>query len=146
MRARKNSEERVIVARRNRIELVIVAAGAACRYTQERGTQIVHGVGEIARPSTDTNGVGYIACSHDMAPMFGLRLPRQQIARQLLADELVVRRIVVERLNHVVAILVSLGNREVALAAIGVGIADDVEPLAAPTLAVRFRSEKAVDQ
>ena len=43
----KNANERVVVPLRDRIELVIVAAGALERQPEERGAEGLHAVGDV---------------------------------------------------------------------------------------------------
>ena len=63
----------------------------------------------------------------------------------LLADELVVGLVVVERVDDVVAIPPGVGVSEVLVHAVGVGVAGHVEPVPAPALAVVRRGEQPVD-
>ena len=69
----------------------------------------------------------------------------QQVAGELLADELVVGQVAVEGVDHPVAVAVHLRDRVVGVVAGGVGVADDVEPVPAPALAVGRRGEQPVD-
>src|SRR5205823_9644662 len=62
---------------------------------------------------------------------------RKAISGDLLDDESVVRQVVVERADHPIA--VAPGFVEV------VGIADQIEPVAAPPLAVPRRGEETID-
>ena len=70
---------------------------------------------------------------------------RQLVAGKLLADELVVRLVVVERADDVVAVPPGVWLRPVALEAVGLGVADQVEPVPRPALAVVRRGEQAID-
>ena len=58
----------------------------------------------------------------------------------------VVGLVAVEGADDVVAIAPGVGAVRVVLEAVGVGVADDVEPVAAPALAVVRRGEQAVDE
>ena len=69
----------------------------------------------------------------------------QLVAGQLLADELVVRLVGVERANDVVAIPPDERLGIVALEAVRLGIAHQVEPVPAPVLAVMPRGEQPID-
>ena len=75
----------------------------------------------------------------------------EQIAGELRAHELVVRQVVVERLDHPVAIQIRVRVRVVAAplrierAVVVLAVARDVEPEAAPRFAVVRRREQAVD-
>ena len=68
---------------------------------------------------------------------------RRAVAGQLRADELVIGQVVVERVDHPVAPVVDAGRGIHAL--VGVGIAQDVEPVAAVADAVLLAGEQAVD-
>src|SRR5439155_19702892 len=73
---------------------------------------------------------------------------RQTVGRQLLEDKFIVRQIVVEGPNHIVAI--SVGIRKAALlvenVTFGVSIAGHVEPVSAPALAVLARGQQPIDE
>ena len=73
-----------------------------------------------------------------------LRGMRQQIAGDLLDDELVVRQVAVERVDDPIAIEPD-EPRLVLFEAVGIGIARRVEPEPAPALAVMRRGEQAID-
>ena len=81
----------------------------------------------------------------DAAPVQLTRTPgRQQVAGNLLADELVVRQILVERFNDVIAIAPCIRVAVVFVVAGGIGIARDVQPVASPLLAISRRGEQAI--
>ena len=69
----------------------------------------------------------------------------QQVAGDLLDDELVVGQVAVERVDDPVAIEPDAA-RLVLLEAVGVGVAGGVEPVPAPALAVVRRGEQPLDQ
>ena len=68
----------------------------------------------------------------------------QQIPGKLFAHELVVRQILVERIDHVIAISPGVGITVVLVVAGRVRIARDVKPVASPLLAVSRRGEQPV--
>ena len=70
---------------------------------------------------------------------------RQEVAGELLADELIVRDIGVEGADQVVAVAPGLRNRGITFAAVGVGVADKVHPVAGEVLAEAGRSQQPVD-
>ena len=70
----------------------------------------------------------------------------QLVARDLLAQELGVRLVLVERVDDVVAVAPGVYSDVVLLETVGVGVAGDVEPVAAPALAVMRRVEQLLDQ
>ena len=71
----------------------------------------------------------------------------EAVGRDLLDEELVVRKILVERADDPVAVRVRIRVAPLFLedVALGVGVAGDVEPVAAPALAVARRRQEAVD-
>src|SRR6202035_2849518 len=70
----------------------------------------------------------------------------QLIASQLLDDELIVWLVLVEGLDHVIAITPGVLYGEVVLKAGTVGVASHIQPVAAPPLAVMRRGEQLLDQ
>ncbi len=70
----------------------------------------------------------------DLAP--GSSLVGQDVTGNLLAYKLVIRLVGIERLNHVVAITIGLTDRIVRSVSSRVGIADQVQPVTAPALAI----------
>src|SRR6185295_17365030 len=65
---------------------------------------------------------------------------------ELLLKELIVRLVLVERANHVVAIAPRVGPIVVLLEAARIGVTRDVQPMPAPSLAVVRRREQRVDE
>jgi hypothetical protein len=63
------------------------------------------------------------------------------IASQVLDNELVVRLIRIEGLNHIIAITPGVFYRDVVLEPGAVGVASYVQPVARPPLAVMRRSQ-----
>ena len=63
----------------------------------------------------------------------------QKVASQVFADQLVVGNIGTNRANKVVAILVRIRNRGVALAAVRLGVAIPIHPIPGPAFAVSGR-------
>ena len=74
------------------------------------------------------------------------RRPPHQIAGQLLDDELVIRQIAIEGVDHPVAIAPGVGPTSVFLITVAVGIACQVEPVSAPAFAIVRRGQQAIDQ
>ena len=69
----------------------------------------------------------------------------QFVAGDLLLDEAVVGLVRVEGLDHVIAVAPGIRAGFIGLEALAVGVAGEVEPVAAPALAVLRRGEQAVD-
>ena len=70
----------------------------------------------------------------------------QQVAGDLLADELVVGLVDVEGVNHVVAIAIGVDVRQVFILPVGIGIAGHVEPMPAPPLAILRSGQQSIHQ
>ena len=141
----------VVVAGADGIELVIVAAGAAEAQAHHRCPEGVDGVLDrevvvFLRIEAEAAGDGKKPGRHD-ALVTGLWGPRRgaDVAGDLVAEKLVVGEIAVEGVDAVVA--VAPGDRDgiVGRFAGGVGVADDVEPMPGPLLAVGRRSEEPLD-
>ena len=142
--------ERVVVLLRDRIELVVVAAraidGEAERPLADRAEDLVEVVVAPLR-------IVLLAEQHARAhaqeagrdeAVVGLAV--HLVAGNLLDEEPVVRLVVVERLDHVVAVAPRVRPMHVVLEAGGVGVARDVEPEPAVALAVVRRREQRIDQ
>ena len=68
------------------------------------------------------------------------------VAGDLLLEEHVVRLVLVERADHVIAVAPGVGTVEVVLEAVGIGVARDIQPVAAPALAIVRRGQQPVDE
>ena len=68
------------------------------------------------------------------------------VAGQLLAQEPIVRLVVVEGADDVIAIAPGVLAVRVVLEAVGLGEADDIQPVLAPVLAIVRAGEQALDQ
>ena len=81
-------------------------------------------------------------------PRFDLRL--DQVGGELLVNEAIERRVLVEGPDDVIAIGVGIGPNAVVAehehAVLGVGVAGDVEPVPAPALAIVRRRQQPIDQ
>ena len=152
VRVLQNAGERVIIARGNRIELVVVAAGAADRLRQNALADdvelLVHHVHlellfvllfEVRIRKREKRGGGQLTAT------LGERRVRQQIASDLFADETVERPVGIEGFDDVIAVTPRLFENETAQRH-RLGVASDVEPMAAPTLAEMRRGEQSIHQ
>ena len=138
----------VVVAVEDGVELVIVAAGAAVGEAEEGGADGVGDVVEQFLPALHEVAcvalVGEVAVepgSDERGGVAGVEF----VAGDLLADEAVVRLVLVEGVDDVVAVAPDVGAGLVALEALAVGVAGEVEPVARPALAVARRGEKAIN-
>ena len=142
----------VVVARRQRIELVIVALEAAHRGGEESLADRIDDVVEVELSGFFVFHHGGIPGAHAEEAggdeEFGLLLRvlgllGQFVSGDLLHDELVVRLVFVEGTNDVVAVAPCVGALVVVRHAAGVGIAGDIEPVLRPALAVMRGREEA---
>ena len=147
-----------VIFLRDRVELVVVAAGTAHRQPQVGRTGHVGPVGQlfVAEPLgvegrlVDDRAerveagaqarleVAQLFVGGDINP-FGIEIKvvgPKLIGGDLLLDEAVVRLVGVHRPDHVVAVAPCVAQIHVGLVATRVGVADDVKPVAAPTLTV----------
>ena len=142
----------VIILGRNRIELVIVAARAADAQGQHRarrhvdhligdvhGEELAVGLVEIVRPQGEEPRRDLLLVTLASVAV------RQQVAGDLLAYELVVGLVCVERIDHVVAVFPGDRERKIARPPDGFRVTRDVEPMAAPAFAETLRGKQAVD-
>jgi hypothetical protein len=124
----------VVILLRDRLQLVVVAAGAADRHPQEcsaddvgpLGQHLVAGQGDLRiagvaadrpQPVEDAGGEQLVVVRTKL------------VAGNLLTHELVVRLVGIERANHIIAEPPRIRHVPVVLVAFGLGIADDVEPV-----------------
>jgi hypothetical protein len=75
----------------------------------------------------------------------GGRIGSERVSRDLLADELVIRNIGVEGTDDIVAVGKGVGTLGIHLEAMRVGVADDIEPVLRPALAVMGTGEESLD-
>ena len=147
--------EGVEVGLADRVELVVVAAGAGDRHPQERlGDDVDLVLGEA---DLFVEGVGGAEAVQDEAVLGDAdrRLvdaqfrvhPRlvEQVAGQMLADQLVDGYVGVQSPDQVVAVAPGVGHRWVALAAVRLGVADPVHPVPGPAFAEGRVGEQPVD-
>ena len=69
----------------------------------------------------------------------------EQVAGDLLDQQLIVRHIGIEGANQIIAVRVGVGNLEVVLVPVGFGEARQVEPMPGLSLAVMRRSQQSID-
>ena len=140
----------VIIFLGDGIELVVVAARALDGEAQNSASD---GGDHVVQILVAEFGIVFFAEAHlgviaqeaggDQAVVGHLR---QFVSRQLFAEESVVRLVLIERADDVIAIAPGVGAVEIMFEAVGVGIAGNVEPVTSPALAVLGRTEQAVDQ
>ena len=153
VRRGENRGQRIVVALQDRVELVVVAAGARHRKPEKRlGSDVDLIVDDVVALQDEVAlRQGFFAQREKtrgddaVGTCSGGGVGGQDVARQLLPYEAVVRHVVVERADHVVPVAPGVRVAVVLIAAGGVGIARHVEPVAAPALAVAGRAQQALD-
>ena len=148
----ENARQRVVIARRNRIELVIVTARAADRLAEQRLADHVELLIddihhelifvlllEVVISQNEKRGRDHLA------PAICDRIGREQIARDLLAHKTVEGPILIETLDHVIAVAPRLLEHEAAQRE-RFAEARDVEPVPAPALAETRRREQPIHE
>ena len=107
--------------------------------------RVLEGEVVLALPvAAEPPGDGEIAGGDDALATLGLGAAGHQVAGDLLAEELIVGQVAVERANDPVAIPVRLRHGIVRGVAARVGVAHHIEPVPAPALAVAGRSQQAI--
>jgi len=138
-----------IVLLQDGVELVVVALGAAHPESEEGLARDVGHLGEDEIPLHP--GVALVplvdAEAQEGGGDEGVGIVRGElVGGELLADELVVGFVLVERADHVVAIHPGLGTEVVGAVAVALGVADHVEPVLAPAFAVARAGEEFVGE
>ena len=141
--------ERVMVLLRNRIELVVVARGAADRQSEEHGTRRIRAILDVLKAHfffDDAVLVGRrVVPDESGCDALIERGIRQQVAGELLDCKLIERQIGVERPDHPVAVRPDAAAIIVVMQAVGVAVARRIEPIARAVLAVVRRGQQSVD-
>ena len=141
--------EGVEVPLRERVELMVVALGAAGRLAQPGRADRAHAVRQ--HPLLVVLGLGpAFLGGQQQAVEAGAHLGldvgvRQQVARHLLQGEAVEPLVLVEAPDDIVAVGPDV-TRGVAVVADGVGVAHDIEPALGETFAVVRAGEQAFHQ
>src|SRR5262249_37765952 len=139
----------------DRVEFVIVAASAIDGQPQkrlaDRGDETLQLLfsGKRAHRRRAVVVRSQIIRSHGQkaARDDGQRIVRlQHVAGDLPANKLVVWHVRVERLDHEVAVFPGVWAKLVALESLAFAVANDVQPVTGPTLAVVWRVEQPIDQ
>ena len=144
----ENGEQLVEFALRNRVVLVIVAAGAAQGQTKKRGAGRANAVDHGFHAKLLVVGPAFFV-QHRVAMEPGCNALSdagivQHVAGQLLDRELVERQIAIQRLDDPIAILPDRATA-VDRVAVGIGVTGQVEPMPPPTFAIMRGGEQSVD-
>src|SRR5262249_5697617 len=136
----EEGEELVVLALAQRIVLVIVALAAADGHAEPDlagGVDAIDAGLDAALLLIDAAFLGGQRVAVDaVGDLLSQRGARQQVAGQLLDGELVERQVAIERADEPVPIAPGEWPAGVLFVAVTVGIAGQVEPVAAPALAI----------
>jgi len=145
----------VIVDLRQRIELVVVTPAAVDGQSQERARDRPDHLGQFLLTGPPHLALARTHMLH-LVPFPGDEKPGggdavaggvgQDVAGDLLADELVVGEIGVETVDDIIAVTPRVRAELVVFETVTLGVADHVQPVAAPTFAVVRRGEQSVHQ
>ena len=146
---REEGAQAVVVLLQDRVELVVVAAGAAHAQPHEHLAGIVGHVGEddlvlAARVALVVlvDRIAQVRRGHQHLRILRIDL----VAGELLAHELVVRLVGVQALDDVVAVGPGVRPQCVLVVAVALGVAHQVEPVLRPALAVARTGQQGVHQ
>ena len=150
----QKSGECVIVARRDRVELVIVAARASAREPEKCLGQNVNLIVHFVRTGFHRvrRAVQHLAkpvepCAQRRFPVCAIGAQaflRQQIAGDVFFDKLIVGNVLVEGPNDVIAIPPGVELVIVEFVPIGFRKAHQVQPVTCPSFAIVRRSQKPI--
>ena len=139
----------VIVALRDRVELVVVASGTLQAHAQKHVAGDVGDVGEDVAPLrlhvalvVLVNPVAQKHRGNECVAVAGINL----VPGQLLPHKLVVRFVDVEGADDIITVPPRLGPVVIRLVAVGVGVSHEVKPEGRLPLTVAWTVEQAIDQ
>ena len=155
----KDRSHTIVVGLRDGIVSMIVALGTSDRKPEHGGRYDLDRIGDhiVAGEVLIDGAVACAVGAHSQHAggdqpicLFGSeirqRWRKQLVAGELFDEKLVPRFVVVESADHVVAIPVRPFARRIHSAvAVAVGVADDIQPMASPVLAIAGRGEQLVD-
>lgn len=149
----KDGGEAVVVELLDGIEFMVVAAGAVNGEAKEGGRGGVDHVIEIVGALLTDGGKVGIADgvvrprNEEAGSDLNVRIARvEKVASDLFHHEAIKRKVLIESADDVIAETPCVGADVILLIAVGFSVADDVEPVASPALAIGGRSEEAVDE
>ena len=147
---RERAEQRIVVAHRNGIILVIVAAGTADRRRQHRtprrGQHVIQCVVADTFRLGDRDLRGKDSSSQEPGRHQCARVVRcKLVSCNLPPDELVVGHVFVECPDHEIPIVVGKGPVGVVLKSVALGEARHIEPMPRPTFPEMVALQQLVD-
>ena len=148
---REGRDQPVVILRRNRIELVIMATRAADGQAEHRGADgrghVVKFIVALLFRLVGGDLCGVCAGGKKSGGLHGKQAVRLQfVAGDLPLHEAVVGQVLVERADDEVAVVISIGPIIILLVAVTLRKTGEVEPMPAPPLAVVRTGQQAVNQ
>ena len=145
----EEGEELVVLALRERVELVIVAAGAAQRQAHQDRCGRVYAIGHVfdAVLLGDDAALGIddvVAVEAGRQSLVECRV-RQQVARELLGHKLIERHPAVEGVDRPVSPPPHVPRR-VVVEAVRVGVTGRIEPVERHPFAITRRRQQPIDE
>ena len=152
----ENGQHRIVIPLRNGIELVVVTTGTGDGHSQEGRPGGSHNVIEfvvlglkfvirLIVVDTHAQEAGGHHCVFPCIPrptVFFQQRRGQFIASDLLADELVIRLVLIEGSDHVVPVAPRFAFFPVPLVAIALGKPNNIQPIPPPPLAIARAGEQ----
>ena len=125
-----------------------MAAGAADRQSEEGRAGGVHDVGQLIltlhESQVDVRAFDEVISPGDEESRSGIH--SESIASNLLPDELIIRLVVIQRLDDIVAIRIGVLPIAVRLESVGFGEAGDVQPVSAPAFTIAGAGQNTIHQ
>ena len=147
--AAEEGQHAVVVRLRDRVAAVVVAAGAADRHAEHHpGGHIEDRVEVVVLGERRVRRLVVPDAQSQVAGGDDRRRGRvvEFVAGELMGQELVIRHVRVQRVDHPVAVAPGGRLLAVALVAVRLRVADEIEPVPSPAFAVVGRCQQAVDQ
>ena len=143
----ENAVQRVVIGLWDRVVLVVVAPRASDGEAQETARRHVDLVIDDVVDVVVVHSPQRQQPHGRQPPRFDRRL--DEIGRQLVLDKAIVRQILVEGADHVIAVGVRVRTNPIIAvhqhAVLRVGEPGDIEPMSGPPFAMAGRSEQSVD-
>ena len=147
---REVSLELVVIFLTDRFQLVVVAAGAADRQSEERrandigafGQDLVAAQRDLRVPRVPAHGTQAVENRGGLA--FGIVRP-DLVAGDLLGEEAIKRLVAIQAGDYVVPKPPGVGDRPIVLVALSLGVANHVKPVLPPSLTVPGVAKEPVD-
>ena len=147
--APKEREKAVIVGLGNRVDFVVMTAGTTNRQTQKGICRRLENIIHIIKPGLFLVD-GFVIPQAKSIVSGGNDIVRygriEFVTGKLLHYKLIIRLVVVEGSDDIIAIAPHKRFRVIPFIAVGFGIANDIQPMPTPLFAVMFRSQQPINQ